>query len=229
MDAKLVVLRGADPTEIELFLPFLIGRSADAALKIPHERVSREHCRIYEFDGELAVRDLGSRNGTFVNGQQIDRPTFLSPGDELTVGGITMRAEYDIRRQVVLEPYDQASETLLASDDARTVAQPAKPKAKARQPAQEVNSHAPSKQPTTKANGKQSKATSQRSKQRDAAVSDQLTIPALETPKPTVAAIPELNVDDRPAPIVDKVELETDESVPLVSEDELEDFLGDLG
>ena len=126
MEAKLVVIRGADPLEIELFLPFLIGRSSDAALKIPHESVSREHCRIYEFDGELAVRDLGSRNGTYVNEERIDRPTFLSPGDELTVGKITLRADYQIRRQVVLVPHAEKEgvRTKISDPDDETNIQP---------------------------------------------------------------------------------------------------------
>jgi predicted component of type VI protein secretion system len=237
MDAKLIVLRGADRIEIELFLPFLIGRSSDAALKIPHESVSREHCRIYEFDGELAVRDLGSRNGTYVNGQPIDKPTFLSPGDELTIGGITFRADYTIRRQVVLAPHETDA-SAVAGDGPETVVQPAlgdKPVS----PVTPVTHPAANKVKVAKTGSKPTSkkrtaaaapvVTSSARKHREGQPSDPAAaIPPLESPRPTVADIPVLDVGEVKTPIVDKIELETEAPVELVSEDELKGFLDEL-
>ncbi len=65
----------------------VIGRRQDCDLCIPLMIVSRRHCEINQDRGELKVRDLGSRNGTFLNGQQVDQGS-ISPGDSLRIGPI---------------------------------------------------------------------------------------------------------------------------------------------
>lgn len=95
MDAKLRVVDGAKPAVIRLKLPTVIGRSSDATLKIKSSWISRSHCQIDQFEGELTVRDLASSNGTYVNGHRIAEVTYLSPGDELRIGPLTFRAEYE--------------------------------------------------------------------------------------------------------------------------------------
>lgn len=99
MEAQLVVVSGAKPVRLSLRLPTVIGRSAESTLKVRQAHVSRRHCKLYEYKGELAVRDLGSSNGTFVNGQRIDGPVFLQPGDQLRVGSVTLRADYEFSPQ----------------------------------------------------------------------------------------------------------------------------------
>jgi hypothetical protein len=95
MDAKLVVVGGdAKPTEIALTLPAILGRGRDATLALRHALVSRNHCEIFESDGYLVVRDMGSLNGTFVNNKQITEAV-LPPGHLLTVGTVTFRAVYE--------------------------------------------------------------------------------------------------------------------------------------
>jgi pSer/pThr/pTyr-binding forkhead associated (FHA) protein len=94
MHATLQVLRGAKPASFSLRLPTVIGRGVDASIKLPAATVSRHHCELYEYDGQLAVRDLSSSNGTLVNGHKIEAPTFLTPQDELTVGPVTLSARY---------------------------------------------------------------------------------------------------------------------------------------
>ena len=64
-----------------------IGRSRVATISIDSELVSRSHSRITRNAGALAVEDLGSRNGTRVNGQRIAGPTELRSGDEVDIGG----------------------------------------------------------------------------------------------------------------------------------------------
>ena len=96
MDAKFLIVNGAKPAVIRLRLPTVVGRSNAATLKVRNSQISRKHCEIDEYEGELVVRDLDSSNGTFVNGQRISEMTFLSPGDELRVGPLTLRAEYEI-------------------------------------------------------------------------------------------------------------------------------------
>jgi len=95
MKAKLIVVGGdAKAAEINLNLPAILGRGREANLTLPHPLVSRQHCEIFEQDGRLAVRDMGSLNGTFVNNQKIEEPTILPSGDLLTVGAVTFRAVY---------------------------------------------------------------------------------------------------------------------------------------
>ncbi len=66
--------------------PVVVGRSDEADVCLGDAWVSRSHCEIDVVDDSLVVRDLGSRNGTFVNGSRIEVSPLL-PGDELMVGG----------------------------------------------------------------------------------------------------------------------------------------------
>lgn len=96
MDAKLVVVGGdAKAAEIPLNLPVTIGRGREASLALPHPLVSRKHCKLYEADGYLMVRDLGSLNGTYVNNRRVDEAV-LPPGELLTLGTVTFRAIYTL-------------------------------------------------------------------------------------------------------------------------------------
>lgn len=95
MEAKLIVVGGeVKATEIKLKLPTIIGRGKGATLLLPHPLVSRQHCEIYEDNGQLVVRDMGSLNGTFVNNTRLTEPVYLPSGDLLTIGDVTFRAEY---------------------------------------------------------------------------------------------------------------------------------------
>lgn len=97
LKAKLVVVGGdAKSAEVNLKLPTIIGRGKEAGLTVPHALVSRRHTELYDRDGKLYVRDLGSLNGTFVNNTKIDGEVFLAPDQLLTLGNITFRAIYTI-------------------------------------------------------------------------------------------------------------------------------------
>jgi hypothetical protein len=63
-----------------------IGRLAGSDVFVDDPRVSRRHAEILIEEGRATVFDLGSTNGTFVNGAKIGRPTDLNPGDVVTVG-----------------------------------------------------------------------------------------------------------------------------------------------
>jgi predicted component of type VI protein secretion system len=60
-------------------------------IRIKSSQVSRRHCEIVETGDKLTLRDLGSANGTFVNGKRVIGQQLLKPGDEVTVGSITLR------------------------------------------------------------------------------------------------------------------------------------------
>ncbi len=51
-------------------LPFEIGRKQGASLCLPVAHVSKQHAELFELNGSLRLRDLGSTNGTYVNGKR---------------------------------------------------------------------------------------------------------------------------------------------------------------
>lgn len=95
MDARLVIVGGkASKSQVSVRLPAVIGRSREADLTVAHPMVSRKHCELYEVDGLVMIRDLGSLNGTFVEQNQISEAA-LDPEAEFTVGPLTFRIEYE--------------------------------------------------------------------------------------------------------------------------------------
>ncbi|MFO1094497.1 MAG: FHA domain-containing protein, partial [Planctomycetaceae bacterium] len=65
---------------------FLIGREEDCHLRPNSELVSRHHCVFTHDEYTVRVRDLGSTNGTFVNGNRVRGTAVLNSGDRITVG-----------------------------------------------------------------------------------------------------------------------------------------------
>lgn len=79
-----------DGTQMEFELgerPITIGRSPEADVVILDEKSSRIHCGIRLWDGEFYIKDLKSRNGTYVNDQRVDVAK-LKPGDHIRVGSM---------------------------------------------------------------------------------------------------------------------------------------------
>jgi pSer/pThr/pTyr-binding forkhead associated (FHA) protein len=68
---------------------FLIGRGADCDLRLRETAVSRHHCTIRVSGDEATIVDLGSSNGTFLNGQRVRSSAPLKNGDQLTIGSAT--------------------------------------------------------------------------------------------------------------------------------------------
>ncbi|MBK8268852.1 MAG: FHA domain-containing protein [Planctomycetes bacterium] len=73
----------------------VIGRKTDADLRIPIAEISRAHCEITRNGSAVTLRDLGSSNGTFVNGERIDDAIQLAPGDRIRIGSITFIVQID--------------------------------------------------------------------------------------------------------------------------------------
>ncbi|MGC8641408.1 MAG: FHA domain-containing protein [Isosphaeraceae bacterium] len=70
-----------------------IGRHDDCLIRIRSSQVSRRHCEVLMEGDALVVRDLGSSNGTFVNGKRVLGKQTLNSGDVLTIGGVTLRVD----------------------------------------------------------------------------------------------------------------------------------------
>ncbi len=114
LDVKLVVIGGAtENDEIKLELPAIVGRARDTTIPLPHPLVSRRHCELFERDGRLIVRDLGSTNGTFVGSERITESD-LEHEQLLTIGTVTFRAFFA-----------GLSEAILAHDDPESPSQAA--------------------------------------------------------------------------------------------------------
>jgi putative nucleotidyltransferase with HDIG domain len=73
-------------------LPLTVGRDPENIIALDHTAVSRFHCKITSENGQYFVRDLGSTNGTYLNGRRITRER-LSPGDELIIANVGMVVE----------------------------------------------------------------------------------------------------------------------------------------
>lgn len=66
----------------------LIGRSPDCDVVVEGRLISRQHARIVHAGGVFTLEDLGSHNGTTLNGEPLDRPQTLHDGDRIELGGI---------------------------------------------------------------------------------------------------------------------------------------------
>ena len=88
MQVRLKILQGSN-TGKELKIPSpkcVIGRGDDCHLRPQSDAISRRHCVIITTENEVVVRDLNSRNGTFVNGDRVAEEAVLLHGDNLRVG-----------------------------------------------------------------------------------------------------------------------------------------------
>lgn len=88
MQVMLRVVRGPSAGK-EFKIPvdsFVIGRGDGCHLKPKSDMISRRHCELRVADSKLVIEDFGSKNGTFVNNEQISGTIELKMGDELRVG-----------------------------------------------------------------------------------------------------------------------------------------------
>src|SRR2546423_8247916 len=102
----------------------VIGRREDCDLRIPLGEVSRKHCRILRDGDSLKLEDLGSSNGTFLNGQRVQE-ALLSPGDTIQVGPVVFVLQIDGQpsddelRPVTMDAAEAPA--MLGEDDAPTI------------------------------------------------------------------------------------------------------------
>src|SRR4051812_49688108 len=102
MRAQMVPLDGGPPIEIVKDL-VVVGRKEDCDLRLEHKSVSKMHCVIVKTDGLLLLRDLGSTNGTRVNGQRVRRAALL-PNDQLAIANYKFRVHLGPAAAAALPP-----------------------------------------------------------------------------------------------------------------------------
>lgn len=81
--------------QLPLERPVVVGRDAAADVVLDDERVSRQHARITPQAGGAVVEDLDSRNGTFVNREEIHSPVTALPGDDVLLGTTVLELRTD--------------------------------------------------------------------------------------------------------------------------------------
>ncbi|MDQ7012736.1 MAG: FHA domain-containing protein [Planctomycetota bacterium] len=96
MDSALVHVRSDGKQQAVPLKPgkILIGRHDDCQIRIPAANVSRHHCEVVSGGSGVRIRDLGSSNGTYVNGHKVD-DVELSPGDVIEIGTLLFVVRID--------------------------------------------------------------------------------------------------------------------------------------
>src|SRR6478736_1826454 len=89
MRAQLIPVDGGAPISITKDL-VIVGRKEDCDVRLDHKSVSKQHCVIVKTDGLLLLRDLGSTNGTRVNGQRVRRAALL-PNDQVMIASFKFK------------------------------------------------------------------------------------------------------------------------------------------
>jgi pSer/pThr/pTyr-binding forkhead associated (FHA) protein len=118
MDINLVLLKKNGSHK---FFPLpssvtVIGRRHSCDLCIPLMSVSRRHCQLNYDDGVLKIRDLDSRNGTYLNGKRINEAV-IQAGDSIKIGPLTFVLQIDGQPQTIAEP-DLAAQSSSRQDAA---------------------------------------------------------------------------------------------------------------
>src|SRR6516165_9472672 len=91
--ARLILATAEGQQAIELRPINSLGRHPNNSIQLLDKIVSKEHCILEQRDGQFVLRDLGSLNGTYVNGERVRGEQVLRHGDEIALG--STRARYD--------------------------------------------------------------------------------------------------------------------------------------
>ena len=103
MKVVLVRFKGGQRRELPLEGERLVvGRRPDCDVRIPTLDVSRQHCEVRLTDDSVKVKDLGSSNGTFVNGKRV-ADAELNPGDRLQIGPVCFTVQIDGKPEDIQE------------------------------------------------------------------------------------------------------------------------------
>jgi adenylate cyclase len=91
--ARLILATAEGQQRIELRAVNSLGRHPNNTIQLLDKIVSKEHCILEFREGRCLLRDLGSLNGTYINGERVRGEQFLKHGDEIALG--STRARFD--------------------------------------------------------------------------------------------------------------------------------------
>jgi adenylate cyclase len=123
MQAKLILVRGEGPNEYPLAAFNTLGRHPDNTVQVLDRIVSKEHCRITRGSAGYVIRDVGSLNGSYVNGTRVTTEHVLATGDEISLGNTVLRfvdegGPSESVRNVTMMPVGQVQSQVRARADA---------------------------------------------------------------------------------------------------------------
>ena len=129
MRVKLRVMQGAQ-TGREVAVPvseFLIGRGEECHLRPRSDAVSRKHCTVVVTETEVVVRDHGSKNGSYVNGERVNGEQVVKSGDLFQVGPLQFEIVIDHglgsgKRPAARDVKEVAARTAAAADEELDIA-----------------------------------------------------------------------------------------------------------
>lgn len=108
MDVKMLIVRGRARGKYLCFPKgeFVFGRGPECHIRPNSPWVSRQHCLLRIAEGSVHIRDLGSSNGTLVNGERVTDERPLQEGDQLQVGPLVLKLVLDDN----ISPHDLRNE-----------------------------------------------------------------------------------------------------------------------
>lgn len=105
-----------------LNLPETIGRSSELSICIDDESISRSHCQmLLGPDEDLQIRDLGSLNGTYINGDRITKIQSLAPGDIVQLGSVVLSIEFESDTNPGIPERSKKSSVVTATQPMKTL------------------------------------------------------------------------------------------------------------
>src|SRR3984885_14660562 len=104
MRARLISQDGGPSIDLTKDM-ILVGRNEDCDIRLNHKSISKLHCVIVKTDGLLLLRDLGSTNGTRVNGQRIRRAALL-PNDHVNIASLRFKVSFSETEPEAISPHE---------------------------------------------------------------------------------------------------------------------------
>src|SRR4051794_7219082 len=101
-ETKIIVSKGGEVLAQRVVTPgdYVLGRAADADIQFEADLVSRQHAKLIVNYNDVLVEDLGSSNGTTINGKPVTEVTKLWPGQKIQIGAATV----ELRRMKTQAP-----------------------------------------------------------------------------------------------------------------------------
>jgi len=103
MNVKMKVVQGRPAGKFLVFVPgdYFFGRGHECHVRPNSDWVSRQHCLLRVTPSSATIRDLGSRNGTLVNGSLIRREQELTEGDHIQIGPLVLEVFFQAPAELI--------------------------------------------------------------------------------------------------------------------------------